>query len=109
VGSAAFGWSIHDAKFPSRLKDQYGEPERGGGSEWEPVRTQKWQGSRYVKLKARSANLVLILDILLVWLGYTFYMIGVILDILDVISLKGTKTLLEQRQIKSSHGFKLSR
>jgi hypothetical protein len=31
------------------------------------------------------------------------------LDILDVISLKGTKTLLEQRQIKSSHGFKLSR
>jgi hypothetical protein len=29
--------------------------------------------TRYVRLKARSANLVLILDILLVWLGYAFY------------------------------------
>jgi hypothetical protein len=26
-----------------------------------------------MRLKARSANLVLILDILLVWLGYAFY------------------------------------
>jgi hypothetical protein len=26
------------------------------------VRTQKWQGLRYMRLKARSANLVLILD-----------------------------------------------
>jgi hypothetical protein len=40
------------------------------------VRIQKWHGSRYVKLKARSVNLVLILDILLVWLGYTFYRTG---------------------------------
>jgi hypothetical protein len=29
-----------------------------------------------VKLKARSANLVLILDFLLVWLGYAFYRTG---------------------------------
>jgi hypothetical protein len=62
-----------------------------------------------MRLKARSANIVLILDILLVWLGYAFYRTGVILDILVVISLKGMKILLEQRQIKSSHGFKLSR
>jgi hypothetical protein len=40
------------------------------------VRTQKWHGSRYVKLKVRSVNLVLILDILLVWLGYAFYRTG---------------------------------
>jgi hypothetical protein len=46
------------------------------------VRTQKWHGSRYVKLKVRSANLVLIFDILLVCLGYAFYRTGgVILDI----------------------------
>jgi hypothetical protein len=62
-----------------------------------------------MRLKARSANLVLILDILLVWLGYAFYRTGVILDILVVISLKGMKILLEQRQIKSSHGFMLSK
>jgi hypothetical protein len=37
------------------------------------VRTQKWHDSRYVRLKTRSANLVLILYILLVWLGYAFY------------------------------------
>jgi hypothetical protein len=29
-----------------------------------------------MRLKARSANLVLILDILLVWLGYAFYRTG---------------------------------
>jgi hypothetical protein len=37
------------------------------------VRTQKWHDSRYVRLKTRSANLVLILYILLVRLGYAFY------------------------------------
>jgi hypothetical protein len=37
------------------------------------VATQKWHDSRYVRLKTRSANLVLILYILLVWLGYAFY------------------------------------
>jgi hypothetical protein len=40
------------------------------------VRTQKWHNSRYVRSKARSANLVLILDILLVWLGDAFYTTG---------------------------------
>jgi hypothetical protein len=40
------------------------------------VPTQKWHDSRYVRLKARSANLVLILDILLVWLGDAFYRSG---------------------------------
>jgi hypothetical protein len=29
-----------------------------------------------VKLKVKNTNLVLILDILLVWLGYTFYKTG---------------------------------
>jgi hypothetical protein len=38
------------------------------------VRTQKWHCSRYVRLKTESANLMLILYILLVWLGYGFYM-----------------------------------
>jgi hypothetical protein len=40
------------------------------------VRTQKWHNSRYVRLKARSANLLLILDILIVWLGDAFYRTG---------------------------------
>jgi hypothetical protein len=40
------------------------------------VRTRKWHDSRYVRLKASSGNLVLILDILLVWLGDAFYRTG---------------------------------
>jgi hypothetical protein len=49
---------------------------RSDAAQGTSVRTQKWHDSRYVRLKARSANLVLILDILIVWFGDAFYRTG---------------------------------